>query len=88
MYRKEDGMSKFLDEQIILDEIADHIAYWKSDRCKRSTVEHHLSESPREVHPNRKPMQDVTKKIDALIAAGKVVRVPGRTGDYLMLPKT
>jgi len=76
------------EQKKILDEVKDHIAFWKgSDRCKRTTVEDHLSRAIREVHPGRIPMENVSEKVDWMIEHGKLIFLPGRTGGYLQCPK-
>jgi len=62
------------ENEIILKEIRDHAKYWHSDMAKRLTVEKHLTE---------KGIKDVSAKIDNLIEAGKLTRIPKRSGDYL-----
>jgi hypothetical protein len=62
------------DDETIRHEIRDHAQYWHSDMAKRLTVEKHLTQ---------KGIKDVSAKIDKLIAAGKLTRIPKRSGDYL-----
>jgi hypothetical protein len=62
------------DEELILQEVRDHAAYWQSDMAKRITVEKHLRE---------KGMKDVAAKVDQLIKAGKLTLIPKPRGDYL-----
>lgn len=62
------------EEELILQEVRDHAAYWKSDRAKRITVEKHLTQ---------KGIVDVEPKIDDLIKAGKLLLIPKPHGDYV-----
>jgi hypothetical protein len=62
------------EEEMILQEVRDHAAYWQSDMAKRITVEKHLRE---------KGMKDVVAKVDQLIKAGKLILIPKPRGDYL-----
>jgi hypothetical protein len=65
---------RITDEALILQEVRDHAAYWRSDMAKRFTVEKHLA---------RKGMSDVSVKVDELIASGKLLRIRKRSGDYI-----
>jgi hypothetical protein len=62
------------EEELILQEVRDHAAYWKSDRAKRITVEKHLTQ---------KGIENVESKIDGLIKAGKLLLIPKPHGDYV-----
>ncbi len=73
------------EEQVILAEVRDHAAYWHSDRCKRATVEAHLS-GKHVCHPGRGGIVDVGAKIDWLVVLGKLQVVSSRSGDYLKVP--
>jgi hypothetical protein len=64
------------EEATIIQEIEDHAAYWHSDMAKRYTVEKHLSQ---------KGINNVSKKIDAMIQSGKLVLIPKPRGDYVKI---
>jgi hypothetical protein len=67
-------LENFDEEELILREVRDHAAYWRSDMAKRITVEKHLTQ---------KGVKDVEAKVDALIKKGKLVLIPKPRGDYL-----
>ena len=66
------------EEEMILQEVRDHAAYWHSFMAKRVTVEKHLTE---------KGIENVPAKIDVLIGAGRLVLIPRPRGDYLREPE-
>jgi hypothetical protein len=65
------------EEKLIMQEVLDHEAYWRSDRAKRITVEKHLTE---------KGVKHVKDKIDTLIQSRKLMLIPKPKGDYLSVP--
>ena len=73
------------EEDMILAEIRDHSAYWKSDRCKLATVIAHLNGST-VCHPGRLGIFDVEAKIQWLVVTGKLelISKKGRD-DYVKL---
>jgi hypothetical protein len=75
------------DEDAILEEIRDHAAYWRSDRCKLATVITHLNGST-PCHPNRLGIADVEAKIQWLVAVGKLEILPSRNSDYIKIKRT
>jgi len=62
------------EEEMILQEVRDHAAYWHSDMAKRITVEKYLKQ---------KGIINVEAKVDGLIKAGKLILIPKPRGDYL-----
>ena len=62
------------EENLILQEVRDHAAYWHSFMAKRITVEKHLKQ---------KGVENVEAKIDELVKAGKLIVIPRPKGDYL-----
>jgi hypothetical protein len=75
------------EQKLIVEEVKDHAAFWKSDMCKRDTVERHLLGLVPKLHPGRKPMEDAGEKIMWMIQNGKLLFHPSRTGGYLSIPK-
>lgn len=75
-----------LEVAAILAEVADHSAFWNSDRCKRVTVEKHLGCPPREEHLGRKSIERISEKIDWLIVIGRLQCFETRSGQYIKVP--
>jgi hypothetical protein len=75
------------EDEAIIEEVEDHMLFWRSNQAKRLTVERHLRDQVRRVHGKRKRIPDVVSRIDRLVNEGKLVLIKKPLGDYLKLPE-